>query len=48
IHLTFLHEPGSNNLLDAISNCEKIPFHPYLSLKDTLGFILINLPLITL
>ncbi|NXG81145.1 CYB protein, partial [Baryphthengus martii] len=48
IHLTFLHESGSNNPLGISSNCDKIPFHPYFSLKDILGFILIFLPLITL
>ncbi|NXG86803.1 CYB protein, partial [Stercorarius parasiticus] len=48
IHLTFLHESGSNNPLGIPSNCDKIPFHPYFSLKDTLGFILLFLPLATL
>ncbi|NXV25034.1 CYB protein, partial [Cepphus grylle] len=48
IHLTFLHESGSNNPLGIISNCNKIPFHPYFSLKDILGFIIIFLPVITL
>uniref|UniRef100_UPI0030FE8635 cytochrome b n=1 Tax=Anarhynchus montanus TaxID=50398 RepID=UPI0030FE8635 len=48
IHLTFLHESGSNNPLGIVSNCDKIPFHPYFSLKDMLGFILMFLPLMTL
>nr|YP_010239532.1 cytochrome b [Charadrius mongolus]QTF74902.1 cytochrome b [Charadrius mongolus] len=48
IHLTFLHESGSNNPLGIVSNCDKIPFHPYFSLKDLLGFILMFLPLLTL
>ncbi|NXV39516.1 CYB protein, partial [Rissa tridactyla] len=48
IHLTFLHESGSNNPLGILSNCDKIPFHPYFSLKDILGFIIIFLPLTTL
>nr|CAE53299.2 cytochrome b [Nisaetus cirrhatus] len=48
IHLTFLHESGSNNPLGLISNCDKIPFHPYFSLKDILGFALMLLPLTTL
>nr|WUG45494.1 cytochrome b [Pezoporus occidentalis] len=38
IHLTFLHESGSNNPLGISSNCDKIPFHPYFSLKDLVGF----------
>nr|AEQ28449.1 cytochrome b [Hapalopsittaca melanotis] len=45
-HLTFLHETGSNNPLGISSNCDKIPFHPYFSLKDLLGFT-IMLPLLT-
>ncbi|KFV02775.1 Cytochrome b, partial [Pterocles gutturalis] len=48
IHLTFLHESGSNNPLGISSNCDKIPFHPYSSIKDTLGLALLLLPLITL
>ncbi|NXN76939.1 CYB protein, partial [Himantopus himantopus] len=48
LHLTFLHESGSNNPLGIVSNCDKIPFHPYFSLKDILGFIIILFPLITL
>nr|YP_009433398.1 cytochrome b [Tringa semipalmata]ATD85202.1 cytochrome b [Tringa semipalmata] len=48
IHLTFLHETGSNNPLGIVSNCDKIPFHPYFSLKDLLGFIIMFLPLLTL
>ncbi|NXF41970.1 CYB protein, partial [Nyctibius bracteatus] len=48
VHLTFLHESGSNNPLGIVSNCDKIPFHPYFSLKDILGFIAILALLITL
>nr|ARV86152.1 cytochrome b [Upupa epops]QNN84611.1 cytochrome b [Upupa epops] len=48
IHLTFLHETGSNNPLGLTSNCDKIPFHPYFSLKDALGFALMLLLLTTL
>nr|AYN73447.1 cytochrome b [Chloroceryle aenea] len=48
IHLTFLHESGSNNPLGITSNCDKIPFHPYFSSKDTLGFIFMFLPLLTI
>lgn len=48
IHLTFLHESGSNNPLGLPSNCDKIPFHPYFSIKDLLGFIIILLLLISL
>nr|ABS81377.1 cytochrome b [Pionus maximiliani siy] len=48
IHLTFLHESGSNNPLGIPSNCDKIPFHPYFSLKDLLGFTIMLLSLSTL
>nr|AAC35381.1 cytochrome b [Apaloderma vittatum] len=48
IHLTFLHESGSNNPLGIVSNSDKIPFHPYFSLKDILGFALMFLLLATL
>ncbi|NXX11279.1 CYB protein, partial [Podargus strigoides] len=47
IHLTFLHESGSKNLLGITTNCNKIPFHPYFYAKEVLGFILILVPLIT-
>nr|AAQ23355.1 cytochrome b [Neomorphus geoffroyi] len=48
IHLTFLHETGSNNPLGLSSNSDKIPFHPYFSLKDILGFTTTLLLLTTL
>nr|YP_009469676.1 cytochrome b [Dermestes maculatus]AVE15407.1 cytochrome b [Dermestes maculatus] len=40
IHLLFLHQTGSNNPLGTNSNIDKIPFHPYFSMKDSVGFIL--------
>lgn len=48
IHLIFLHQTGSNNPLGLNSNIDKIPFHPYFSIKDTVGFILILILLIML
>uniref|UniRef100_S5GB23 Cytochrome b n=1 Tax=Rhynchopsitta terrisi TaxID=1358780 RepID=S5GB23_9PSIT len=48
IHLTLLHESGSNNPLGISSNCDKIPFHPYFSLKDLLGFTIMLLLLAAL
>nr|CBX21026.1 cytochrome b protein [Scleroptila psilolaema theresae] len=48
IHLTFLHESGSNNPLGIPSNSDKIPFHPYYSFKDILGLALMFVPLLTL
>nr|YP_010758069.1 cytochrome b [Gunungiella wangi]WEU80074.1 cytochrome b [Gunungiella wangi] len=41
IHLIFLHEKGSNNPLCLNSNLDKIPFHPYYTFKDILGFIVL-------
>jgi ubiquinol-cytochrome c reductase cytochrome b subunit len=40
IHLIFLHETGSNNPLGLNRNFDKIPFHPYFTIKDILGFII--------
>nr|ACR81275.1 cytochrome b [Dicaeum trigonostigma]ACR81289.1 cytochrome b [Dicaeum trigonostigma] len=40
VHLTFLHETGSNNPMGIPSDCDKIPFHPYYTTKDILGFAL--------
>nr|YP_010248593.1 cytochrome b [Trachys variolaris]QTK22447.1 cytochrome b [Trachys variolaris] len=40
IHLMFLHQTGSNNPLGLNSNIDKIPFHPYFSLKDLAGYAL--------
>ncbi|NWZ78738.1 CYB protein, partial [Poecile atricapillus] len=48
VHLTFLHETGSNNPLGIPSDCDKIPFHPSYSTKDILGFTLILILLVTL
>nr|AMW68071.1 cytochrome b [Oliarces clara] len=50
IHLLFLHQTGSNNPLGINSNLDKIPFHPYFSFKDLIGFIIMIflLTLITL
>nr|BAF36477.1 cytochrome b [Garrulus glandarius japonicus]BAF36479.1 cytochrome b [Garrulus glandarius taivanus]BCA87191.1 cytochrome b [Garrulus glandarius tokugawae]BAF36478.1 cytochrome b [Garrulus glandarius japonicus]BAF36481.1 cytochrome b [Garrulus glandarius japonicus] len=48
VHLTFLHETGSNNPLGIPSDCDKIPFHPYYTIKDILGFMLMLTPLVAL
>nr|AAP82138.1 cytochrome b [Swynnertonia swynnertoni]AAP82139.1 cytochrome b [Swynnertonia swynnertoni] len=48
VHLTFLHETGSNNPLGIPSDCDKIPFHPYYSTKDILGFALMLILLASL
>nr|YP_009351415.1 cytochrome b [Procapritermes martyni]AQP29525.1 cytochrome b [Procapritermes martyni] len=38
IHLLFLHQTGSNNPLGLNKNTDKIPFHPYFTVKDVVGF----------
>jgi len=48
IHLLFLHQTGSNNPLGINRNRDKIPFHPYFSLKDIFGFIFIIILLLLL
>nr|UFZ13032.1 cytochrome b [Protohermes infectus] len=48
IHLLFLHQTGSNNPLGINSNFDKIPFHPYFSFKDMIGFLILLLTLILL
>ncbi len=49
-HLIFLHQYGSSNPLGVNSNFDKIPFHPYFTLKDFIiwiiffgGFLLLTL-----
>nr|WIL96427.1 cytochrome b [Pseudomiza obliquaria] len=41
IHLLFLHQTGSNNPLGMNSNMDKIPFHPFFTYKDLIGFIML-------
>nr|YP_010423966.1 cytochrome b [Argynnis anadyomene]USH57526.1 cytochrome b [Argynnis anadyomene] len=48
IHLLFLHQTGSNNPLGINSNLDKIPFHPYFTFKDLIGFIILIFILILL
>nr|AFQ38115.1 cytochrome b [Donacospiza albifrons] len=48
VHLTFLHETGSNNPMGIPSDCDKIPFHPYYTIKDILGFVLMLALLVSL
>ena len=48
IHILFLHETGSNNPIGLNSNIDKIPFHPYFTFKDIVGFIVITIILIIL
>lgn len=48
IHLLFLHQTGSNNPLGINTNINKIPFHPYFTYKDLVGFFVIIFALILL
>lgn len=48
IHLLFLHQTGSNNPLGINRNLDKIPFHPFFSFKDLVGFLIILFILIIL
>nr|USQ66645.1 cytochrome b [Praomys daltoni complex sp. clade A] len=48
VHLLFLHETGSNNPTGLNSDSDKIPFHPYYTIKDILGVIMMITFLMTL
>nr|AIG93730.1 cytochrome b [Monodelphis glirina]AIG93731.1 cytochrome b [Monodelphis glirina]AIG93732.1 cytochrome b [Monodelphis glirina]AIG93733.1 cytochrome b [Monodelphis glirina]AIG93734.1 cytochrome b [Monodelphis glirina] len=48
VHLLFLHETGSNNPTGINPNSDKIPFHPYFTIKDILGLTLMLLILVSL
>nr|ADM46678.1 cytochrome b [Microtus arvalis]ADM46680.1 cytochrome b [Microtus arvalis]ADM46681.1 cytochrome b [Microtus arvalis]ADM46683.1 cytochrome b [Microtus arvalis] len=41
VHLLFLHETGSNNPTGLNSDADKIPFHPYYTVKDLLGVLIL-------
>nr|YP_003331300.1 cytochrome b [Chauliognathus opacus]ACM45022.1 cytochrome b [Chauliognathus opacus] len=48
IHLLFLHQTGSNNPLGSNSDIDKIPFHPYFTYKDMIGFNIMIMMLIVI
>uniref|UniRef100_S5Q3B8 Cytochrome b n=4 Tax=Teleostei TaxID=32443 RepID=S5Q3B8_9GOBI len=48
LHLLFLHETGSNNPTGLNSDADKIPFHPYFSYKDLVGFAIMLIALASL
>nr|BAN08411.1 cytochrome b [Hynobius lichenatus] len=48
IHLLFLHETGSNNPTGIYSDMDKVPFHPYFSYKDAVGFLIMLTALLML
>nr|AUJ21234.1 cytochrome b [Hypselodoris bullocki] len=41
LHILFLHEKGSTNPLGELNHMSKIPFHPYYSWKDIVGFLIL-------
>jgi len=43
IHLLFLHQVGSNNPIGLNSDSNRIPFHSYFSIKDSLGYTFVLL-----
>nr|AEI55404.1 cytochrome b [Didelphis virginiana]AIB52486.1 cytochrome b [Didelphis virginiana] len=48
VHLLFLHETGSSNPTGLDPNSDKIPFHPYYTMKDILGLFLMIIILLSL
>ena len=48
LHILFLHEKGSTNPLGETTHIRKIPFHPYFSWKDIVGFLFLFILLVTL
>nr|WNH38428.1 cytochrome b [Schismorhynchus labialis] len=48
LHILFLHETGSNNPMGLNPNADKIPFHPYFTYKDVLGFTLLLVTLLSI
>ena len=45
VHLLFLHQTGSNNPIGINRDGDKIPFHPYFSWKDIIGFVVLIIAL---
>nr|AGA56218.1 cytochrome b [Cryptolithodes sitchensis] len=39
VHIMFLHQTGANNPLGISSQVDKVPFHPYFTYKDIVGFV---------
>jgi len=48
IHILFLHQSGANNPLGLPRQPDKVPFHPYFTFKDIVGFLVIIIFLILL
>nr|YP_009107539.1 cytochrome b [Enoplometopus debelius]AIU44736.1 cytochrome b [Enoplometopus debelius] len=48
VHILFIHQTGANNPLGIMSNLDKVPFHPYFTFKDIVGFMVMLTTLIML
>nr|YP_010373163.1 cytochrome b [Aldisa cooperi]UPI11629.1 cytochrome b [Aldisa cooperi] len=48
LHILFLHEKGSTNPLGEMNHVSKIPFHPYFTWKDIVGFVILLFMLVLL
>nr|UKU07875.1 cytochrome b [Gaetice depressus] len=48
IHILFLHQMGANNPLGISSQTDKVPFHPYFTFKDIVGFVIMLTALLIL
>ena len=43
VHLILLHVDGSNNPMGVETDVDKIPFHPYYSVKDLYGYTIFGI-----
>lgn len=41
VHILYLHQTGSNNPLGTDRNMDKLPFHPFFTIKDILGYLIV-------
>uniref|UniRef100_P48884 Cytochrome b n=1 Tax=Albinaria caerulea TaxID=42349 RepID=CYB_ALBCA len=41
LHIIFLHDKGSSNPLGNLFHLSKKPFHPYFTIKDSVGFLMV-------
>nr|QUT13270.1 cytochrome b [Nais communis] len=48
VHIMFLHQTGSKNPLGMNSDSDRVPFHKYYSIKDTLGYMITMLMFLSL
>nr|QUL61647.1 cytochrome b [Coenobita rugosus]WHM52691.1 cytochrome b [Coenobita rugosus] len=48
VHILFLHQAGANNPLGVPSQVDKVPFHPYFTFKDIVGFLVMLMALVLL